>query len=138
MKEGKNGKKKLPSSLTSSAMKTAKRATNLSKKRFAYIERNINAATLGDVASEGEAFLRSCSGAVCFAEGDLLRKEVKDLVDNLEGIFESSTASSSLEQPARPSIDDLLYRAEWKPRPPSPCSIAGARLISEVCGRVPR
>lgn len=101
---------------------------------------SIRSSTTYETAAEGIAFLKSLDGAVCFSQGDLLRKEVEDLVDDLIAIFEKVTADGTQRslRSAFPDIKDLLYDPVWKPRSALPCGTTGVPLIADSCGRVPR
>lgn len=91
-----------------------------------------------DAAREGTAFFQSCSGAVCFSQGDLLPAESLALLADLKEIFRKTTGTNVRPTPAIPEVEDLLYRADWMPRAASVCSIPGSVLVSNPCGRVPR
>jgi insulysin len=133
------GPETLSYSVTDTAIAGANRATGVTLQRKRRIISNLRRSTAYETAAEGIAFLRSCTGAVCFAEGDLLRKEVYELRDDLKGIFSQSVGSTGRPlQTATPAIDDLLYKPFWKPRSASPCSISGVPLMSDACGRLPR
>jgi len=142
-----DGPETLPYSLTDFAIASARRAQFGSQqmRRRQYIS-NLRRSTASEAASEGAAFLRSCNGAVCFAEGDLLPVQVEALLNDLRVIFRVATAGggasgSGTGRPsasATPTIDDLVYRPSWKPRAASSCSLPGVPLISDACGRIPR
>jgi len=132
------GPQMLPSTLTASAVALASRTPGITQKRRRPIVSNLRAATAYDAASEGVAFFRSCNGAVCFAQGDLLQIEVDVLLENLRNMFETAMGPSDRAAVAMPTIDDLSYKPIWKPRAASPCAVAGGILISDACGRVPR
>jgi insulysin len=132
------GPEMLPPSLTAMAVSTASRVPNLSQQRRSPIVSNLRRATSYDAATEGIAFLRSCSGAVCFAEGDLLQSEVVALLSDLNDIFSESIGSGSRSSAAIPTINDLVYKPVWKPRFASSCAVPGVALVSDACGRLPR
>lgn len=94
-----------------------------------------------EVSREGKEFLKSCSGALCLVQGDVLPKEAILLVGELKDLFDSVTRSNeddTVNQPAVPELSDILYKPFWKPRSASLCSIPGVPLISDSCGRIPR
>ena len=135
------GPEQLSPSITSIALANASRAPGLSPGRRRRIMSNLRSSTAYDAASEGIAFLRSCTGTVCFADGDLLRSETIELVESLQEILSDSLGSQiqkQTEAPATPALQDILYRPVWKPRSASACSVAGVPLISDACGRIPR
>jgi insulysin len=128
----------LPFLVTYTAVAGASRATGIPAQRKSRIVSNLRRSTAFETAAEAIAFLRSCTGAVCFAEGDLLQEEVCELRDDLKEIFRPVLGPSGRISAATPSIDDLVYRPVWKPRSASSCSISGVPLISDACGRIPR
>jgi hypothetical protein len=97
---------------------------------------NLRRASAYEAAAEGIAFLRSCTGGVCFAQGDLLYSEVMGLLEDLKMIIEPSLGQSRVSKAATPEITDLLYKSNWKPS--GSCSISGVSLVSDACGRLPR
>eukprot|EP00536_Pseudo-nitzschia_multiseries_P001453 jgi/Psemu1/3378/gm1.3378_g len=120
---------------------TAIRNTNrfrMSPKRKALVTNTLKQTTASDAAKEGTGFFLSCSGAVCFSQGDLLPAETLSLMADLKEIFRKTTGVNVRPSPAVPDVSDLLYRANWIPRAASVCTIAGASLVSNPCGRVPR
>lgn len=119
------------------ATQTAKRA-NISSQRRTQVITSIREATTTDAALEGIAFFKSCSGGVCFSQGDMLPKEVTDVLAELKLIFRSVTGSNVSPVPAVPQVGDIVYRPFWIPRSASSCTVAGANLVSDACGRVPR
>lgn len=133
-----DGPEMLPYAITDSAMAGANRATDLPTQRRRRIVSNLRRSTAYETAAEAITFLRSCSGAVCFAQGDLVSKEVYELRDDLHAIFEKAVGPWGRPLPAKPDIEDLLYKPVWKPRSASPCSVSGVPLISDACGRIPR
>lgn len=129
------------SRITNAAVASARRTRSFSQQRRNTIVSSLRGSTAYEAAAEGIAFLRSCSTAVCFAEGDWsTTREVLNLQSDLEEIFAPflSPFSRSASIPALPSLDDLIYKPVWKPRFGSPCTLAGISLISDACGRVPR
>lgn len=101
----------------------------------------IREASAQEVSREGKEFLKSCSGALCLIQGDVLPKEAILLVGELKGLFDSATRSEkddTVKQPAVPELSEILYNPFWKPRSASLCSIPGVPLISDSCGRIPR
>jgi insulysin len=134
------GPEYFPSTLTASTIQSAQRARNLSPRRLRVITSNLRQSTAYEAAAEGVTFLRSCQGGVCFAQGDLSSDEVSELLQDLQSILEPAlnprTSRSSVS--AIPSIDELLYRPNWKPRTLLSCSIPGVVLVSDACGRVKR
>jgi transcriptional regulator of met regulon len=131
-----DGPELLPSLVTDTAV--ASRVEGMAIQRKNRLISNLRRSTAYEVAAEATAFLRSCTGAVCFAEGDLPQKEVYELRDDLKEIFRPVVGPSGSASPATPSIDDLLYKPLWKPRSASSCTISGVPLISDACGRIPR
>lgn len=131
-----DGPEIFPRSLTTAAVNSANRAPNISPQRRRRIVSSLRRSTAYEAATEGIAFLRSCNGAVCFAQGDLLSKEANDLVGDLQQIFASSSGTRGPS--AVPDISDLLYRPMWKPRGASSCTLPGMALLSDACGRLPR
>jgi transcriptional regulator of met regulon len=133
-----NGPEILPSLVTDTAVAGASRVEGMAIQRQRRLISNLRRSTAYETAAEAIAFLRSCTGAVCFAEGDLPAKEVYKLRDDLKEIFLPVVGPSGSASPATPSIDDLLYKPLWKPRSASSCTISGVPLISDACGRIPR
>jgi insulysin len=131
------GSERLQASVTSSAITYAKKFPGVSRNRRSVMVSNLRAGTAYEAATEGIAFLRSCNGAVCFGQGDLICREVDELVDDLQRIF-SVVISSNGRAVATPAIEDLSYRPEWKPRSASSCAVPGVALLNDACGRVPR
>lgn len=123
-----------PSSLTAAAIANARRAPNLSKQRRRLLISNLRDTSAYEAASAGASFLASCTGAVCFGQGDLLPKEVRSLLDDVRFILEPSFRGGSVS--AIPSVQDLSYQARWKPS--GICYLPGIALISDACGRVIR
>ena len=129
------------SKITNTAVGSARRVGGLSQQRRSTIVSAVRGATAYEAAAEGNAFLRSCSTAVCFAEGDWsTTREVLNLQNDLEEIFAPFASSSgrTTNPPALPSLNDLIYKPVWKPRFGSPCTLAGVTLVSDACGRIPR
>jgi len=110
----------------------------MSPNRKQLIVNALKQTRIPDAAREGTAFFNSCSGAVCFSQGDLLPSESLELLADLKEIFRQSTGTDVRPSPAIPEVADLLYRANWLPRAASVCAIPGATLVSDPCGRVPR
>jgi insulysin len=134
-----NGPETIRRSIRSSAVQNVARAPNVSPGRKGRIVSNLKSSTAYEVASEGIAFLRSCTGAVCFSEGDLTMSETMQLMEELERIFGLATPNRQSQQSsAVPSFHELLYKPVWKPRFASACAISGVSLISDACGRIPR
>lgn len=135
------GPEQLPASVTALAIDRVKRVPSLKPGRRRSIVKELKSATAYDVASEGIAFLRSCTGTVTIAQGDLLPGESKELVEELQGILLEtlgSRARSLSEAPATPALQDILYKPMWKPRSASSCTVSGVPLMSDACGRIPR
>ncbi len=126
----------------SPAILEAKKVRNLTPIRKNTIIQTLQKATASDVAQEGLQFLQSCSGAVCFSQGDLTYDETKDLLHGVEEIFDRSivrnTSKGQVLKSALPSIDDLVDTPTWKPRNASPCYLSGVSLMCDACGRVLR
>lgn len=129
----------LSSKITNAAVASARRARGFSQQRRSQIISAVRGSTAYEAAAEGNAFLRSCTGAVCFAEGDWsTTREVLNLQNELEKIFAPYLSPGRNSVPAIPSLDDLIYKPTWKPRFASPCTLAGVTLVSDACGRIPR
>jgi insulysin len=125
--------------VTTAAVAEARRTRGLSQQRRGQLVSSLRRTKTYAAAAEGEAFLRSCTGAVCFAQGDWdTTGEVLALQSELEGIFSPYTSTGRATLSAVPTLNDLIYIPIWKPRFGSPCSLAGIQLISDTCGRVPR
>lgn len=129
----------VPSKITNAAVASARRARGFSQQRRSQIVSAVRGATAYEAAAEGNALFRSCSGAVCFAEGDWsTTREILNLQNDLEEIFAPYLSKGRNTAPAIPSLDDLIYKPIWKPRFGSPCALPGVSLVSDACGRVPR
>lgn len=135
-----DGPETLPSSLTRYAVASAKgRARGAAQQmRRRQLISNLRGSKASDAAFEGIAFLRSCHGATCFAEGDLTPSTCEALMKDLQDIFAVATGGGSGSTTATPTVEDLVYTSNWKPRSASSCSIPGVSLISDACGRIPR
>ena len=120
------------------ALRNAQRSVNISPIRKRQVLSALRQTTTTDAAVESIAFFRSCSGGVCYSQGDLLPKETAALLGDLKGIFRKVTGSNVRPVPAIPELDDLIYRPNWIPRAASVCSIPGANFVSDPCGRVRR
>jgi insulysin len=138
------GPEMLPVAIKAGAVSVARRQPGITQRRKRIIS-NLRSARAVDAAAEGIAFLKSCAGAVAFAQGDLLPEEVDDLLRALKDIVREAPAGmSSAGLGARPApsavptINDLVYNAQWKPRNASPWTLPGMTLMSDACGRVPR
>jgi insulysin len=131
-----------PEMLSDLVVDTSIRETSrfrMTSQRRGLIEKLLRETTALDASREGTGFFKSCSGAVCFAQGDLLPSEALVLLGDLKKIFQKVTGSNVSPTPAIPDMEtDLMYRANWIPRSASSCTIPGASLISNPCGRVPR
>ena len=132
------GPDRLPIEVLETAIKNVNRARGLSPRRRRALIDIIQSATSSDAALEAISFFKSCSGGVCFSQGDLLPKETVALLADLKVIFRSVTGSNVRSGPSVPDMDDILYRPVWVPRSASPCSIPGASLLFDACGRLPR
>jgi hypothetical protein len=119
-------------------LRLADRASNISPQRKRQILSLLRESTAVEAAVEGITFFESCSGGVCFTQGDLLPKETASLLGDLKVIFRSVTGANVRPIPAVPKVEDIIYRANWIPRSASSCTVAGARLVSDACARVPR
>ena len=128
---------KFKSNIEEAAIQTAMRA-KISPQRRTQVITSIREATTSDAALEGIAFFRSCSGGICFSQGDMLQREAADVLADLKSIFRSVTGSNVSPVPAVPEIEDIIYRPFWIPRSASSCTIPGANLVSDACGRIPR
>jgi insulysin len=124
------------------AIADANKATDLSLVRRKSIINTLQKAKQYDVALEGIFFLRSCSDAVCFSQGDVTPDETRELLDDLRQILAGSVGGRSNrgKDPLLeiPSIDDLINLPTWKPRNASPCYVPGVSLMSDACGRILR
>jgi insulysin len=129
---------KLPVSVVEAASRSASRAPRVSPQRKRQILKILKDSSAIDAAVEGIAFFKSCSGGVCFTQGDLLPKEASAILGDLKSIFRKVIGVNVRPNPAVPDVDDIIYRANWIPRSASTCTIAGASLVSNPCGRVPR
>ncbi|KAG7367659.1 peptidase M16 family protein [Nitzschia inconspicua] len=131
-----------PELLSNVVVDTSIRETSrfrMSSQRRNLLEKLLRETTAVEASREGTAFFQSCSGAVCVAQGDLLPSEALSLLGDLKKIFQQVTGSNVSPTPAIPNMEtDLMYRANWIPRSASSCTIPGASLISNPCGRVPR
>jgi len=130
-----------PEEVSTQVLEASLRNTNrfrMSPQRKALVTATLKQTTAPDAAREGTAFFRSCSGAVCFSQGDFLPAEALSLLADLKDIFRKTTGTNVRPVPAIPEVTDLLYRANWIPRAASVCTIPGAPLVSDPCGRVPR
>jgi hypothetical protein len=132
------GPEKLPSFVVEGAVRSAGRAVYISPQRKRQFLSILRESSAGDAAVEGVAFFKSCSGGVCFTQGDLLPKEAAAILGDVKTIFRKVIGSNVRPNPAVPEVEDLIYRANWVPRSASSCTIAGASLVSNPCGRVPR
>lgn len=132
------GSDRLPPSVVEAAVRSAARARNISLQRKRQIMSLVRQSSATDAAVEGVAFFKSCSGGVCFTQGDLLPKEAAAILGDLKTIFRKVIGSNVRPNPAVPEVEDLIYRADWIPRSASSCTISGASLVSYPCGRVPR
>lgn len=132
------GPEQLPSSVVDSAVRNAYRAGNLSPQRKRQIMTLLRESSAAEAALEGIAFFKSCSGGVCFTQGDLLPKEAAAILGDVKTIFRKVVGSNNIRPNAIPEVEDLIYRANWIPRSASSCTIAGASLVSNPCGRIPR
>lgn len=133
-----NGPEMFRKELYRYALVTESRVPGVSRIRQSLLMSNLRRSTAYEAASEGLLFLKSCEGAVCFAQGDLLPKEVDLLLGDLREIFGPAIGSSGKSVSATPSISDLVYKPFWKPRAGSPCFLPGASLMNDSCGRIPR
>ena len=136
------GPELLPTKLQSMAVASARRLPGMTQRRKRIIS-NLRSSTAYEAATEGIVFFNSCSGGVAFAQGDLLPQEVDALMDDLREIFGSAcdlnnARKSAAAASAIPSIEDLVFKPQWKPRYASPCTLPGMILMSDACGRVPR
>ena len=132
------GPENLSFSVVDAAARTAVRASGVSPQRKRQILRILKESSAVDAAVEGIAFFKSCSGGVCFTQGDLLPKEGSGLLIDLKSIFRRVIGVNARPNPALPDVEDIIYRPKWIPRSASTCSVAGASLISNPCGRVSR
>lgn len=132
------GPENLPASVVEAAVRSANLASNLSSQRRRRILTLLRESSAAEAAVEGIAFFKSCSGGVCISQGDLLPKETINLLGDLKGIFRTVTGTNVKQSPALPEVEDIIYPARWIPRSASSCTIAGASLVSDACGRVPR
>jgi len=132
------GPDQLDPSIVDMAIYSANRATNLSPLRKRQIISTLKETTASEAALEGYFFLKSCSGAICLAQGDLLPQEAVGLVNDLQGIFIEAISNDGSRTPAIPPISEVLYKPFWRPRGASSCTVPGVPLISNACGRIQR
>lgn len=135
-----DGKEIFSEDITKRAMTDAKSIRGISQiRRRRYIS-NLRRSTAYEAATEGLQFLRSCTGGVCFYNGDLLPQEVDELILDLNTIFAAYITNNTSRTyfSMLPAITDLLYRPQWQPRSGSPCALPGASLLNDACGRIPR
>jgi len=132
------GRNEIPETVRNTVLSNAKRSPGLPPSRLRVITTTLEKSTNDDVANEGIDFLHSCQGAMCFSEGDLTPRESADLCSDLRNIFSAYINKVELKLSFIPTINDLLDTPSWKPRNASPCYVAGASLMSDACGRVPR
>ena len=126
-------------SIVDAAVSTANRATSLSPLRKRQVISAIKDSTSSEIAAEGYSLLKSCSSAICVAQGDLLAREALGLANDLQEIFSKVISTDESHQSsAVPSLGEMLYKPYWKPRGGSSCSIPGVPLISNPCGRIKR
>ncbi|CAJ1958352.1 unnamed protein product [Cylindrotheca closterium] len=133
-----DGPQKLPRSLVDTAITSVKQSRQLSSRRKIESIAIMRDTSATEAAVEAIAFFKSCSGGVCFSQGDLLAQETRGLLMDLRTILEPVLGRGTGTGVALPLINDIQYRANWVPRSASICSIAGAKLISDACGRIPR
>ena len=81
------GPDKLPLIVQEAAIRSANRAPNVSAQRKRQILGLLRESSAADAALEGVAFFKSCSGGVCFTQGDLLPKEAAAILGDLKLIF---------------------------------------------------
>ncbi|KAL3906170.1 MAG: hypothetical protein SGARI_004120, partial [Bacillariaceae sp.] len=94
----------------------------MSPQRKTLIVNLLREATSLDASKEAASFFQSCSGAVAFAQGDMLPSEAVLLLGDLKKIFRKVIGSNVSPSPAIPDIEaDLMYRANWLPRSASTC-----------------
>ena len=141
-----DGPTDLPKSIKSTAVFEANKARNLPPIRKRIIIDTIQQASAYDIATEGSIFLNSCTGAICFSEGNLTEKETESLSEDLRLILSDSIAGKLIQSEEDlskvdiniPSVSDISEIPTWNPRNASPCYVAGVSLISDACGRIPR
>ena len=132
------GSNRLDPTIVDTAVADANKARSLSPIRRLQIVAVLRDSSASEAAFEGYSLLKSCSGAICLAQGDLLPKEAIGLVNDLQNIFKTAISSEVSPPPAIPPISAVVYKPFWKPRSASPCLIPGVPLISNTCGRVQR
>jgi insulysin len=135
-----DGPETLPREITSSAISTASKVPGLSPARRRLLISNLRSSTAYEAASEGLSFLRSVTGVIAFGDG-LSRSSLMGLVGDVQDILKKSMGNSVQNLSTSttiPTVSDLVYKPTWKPRYASSCSISGASLISNACGRIPR
>lgn len=130
----------LKPSLVERTILDASRRPGLTPLRKRQIVEVIRKASAQEVAREGKTFLASSSGALCLVQGDILPKEAVALVGDIKSLFDAVKVRPEevTALPAVPDLSEILYKPFWKPRSASLCSIPGAQLISDPCGRIPR
>jgi len=132
------GPQKLPRSLVDASINSVKQSRQLSSRRKIESIAIMRDTSATEAAVEAIAFFKSCRGGVCYSQGDLLPQETRGLLIDLRTILEPVLGKGTGTGVGLPAIDDIQYRANWVPRSASSCSIAGAKLISDACGRIPR
>jgi hypothetical protein len=115
------------------AIRSADQASNISPQRRRQILRLLQESTAVEATVEGIAFFESCSGGVCFTQGDLLQEETASLLGDLKVLIRSVTGANVRPVPAVPKVEDITYRANWIPRSASSRTIAGASPVSDAC-----
>lgn len=131
------GPERFPAAVTEASLRSINRF-RMSPQRKTILTNLVRETRSADAAVEGTGLFQSCSGAVCTAQGDLLPSEALALLADLKKIFRKVTGANVSPPPAVPDAEDLFYRANWIPRSASSCTVPGASLISNPCGRVPR
>lgn len=126
-------------SVREKAISDIKRERHFPMNRRTKILQTLEKSTIFDVALEGNKFLQSCEGAVCFSQGDLSSFETECLAADVKNILEGTLGKqNSSNKMTIPPIEDLVATPIWKPRNASICYITGISLLCDACGRVPR
>lgn len=136
------GPEMFPRAITNAAVRDINMIRGVSSFRKRTLVSSVRRSTTYEVAAEGKAFFQTVQGAVCFAHGDMLPNELRDLAEDVRGIVHTvigeNAGRTTSARPAFPDIQDLVYLPLWKPRFGSPCGIAGVPLVADACGRIPR
>jgi insulysin len=141
--------------ISSFALREAEKNPSLNQERKrSVMNALINTREYEVVALEGQRFFDSCTGAVCYSQGDITYSETEQLLNEIHALMTNTLTTSIddndgdtmvLTESTRsattkflPQIKDLVDTPTWCPRNWSPCYIAGTSLVSDACGRILR